>query len=290
MHRAMHFIPVIALLTSPGASAQPALIANPPANPPAVDVELEGTITAIIDTGDAYQITVLDVPVRVDEDTAIFSPSAVLTRWQLLQDPLPGRSVPGFLNGSAIVIGSASNGAVRADILMVEPAENVLAGPAGDQRPDGPSILGIPVVLLSDPRMPGSAMNELGFQIDPSTIAPGDFTVAEGYMGEDHVFYAHLIEGNGEILGPPNQTSITRARCALDAALEVRGGSTTPDGTARLFDADTGDLLAETSIEPDEDMTGLGTYRFRIEIDTCPSRVRVENSNGSFAETTVEIF
>ncbi len=289
MHRAICFIPLIVLLAAPPAHAQPAPLANPPENPPAVEVELEGTIAAIVDTGDAHQITVLDVPVRVDDDTAIFSPSAALTRWQLLQDPLPGRSVPGFLDGSAIVIGVASEGTVHADILMVEPAEHVLAGPATDQRPEGPSILGIPVVLLSDPRMPGMAVNELGFQIDPSTIAPGDFTIAEGYMGEDHVFYAHRIEGIGEVLGPPDQTSITRARCALDATLEVRGGSTTPEGTVQLLDADTGDILAETTIQPDEDLPGLGSYRFRIDIITCPARVRVENANGSFAEATVEI-
>lgn len=253
-----------------------------------IEVELEGVVTSIIDRGPTTEIDVLGVRVTIDDKTIIETPSAQISRGDLLGAPLPGRSVPGFWFGTAIVLGEAHDDEIYADILLIEPSESVLGGPSTEAHDlGGPSILGVPIIILDDDRLPGIAMNELGFEIDPATIEVGVFTVAEGYMGDDGIFYAHLVEGLGVIVGPPDQTSITRARCSQSADIDVRGGSTSPEGTATLFDDDTGELLAQVPIEPHADLPGLGKYRFDLKLPECPRRVRVENSNNSTATADV---
>jgi len=268
----------------PGERA-PAL--GPPRGEP-VAVELEGDLDRIDLAGETAVVEILGVSARIDGWTLIRTPTATITIADLLGAPLPGRSQAGFLGGQTVLVGVAQHGVVLADELVVEPGEKLLAGPVTAAADGTISILGWPAVLCADPRMPGRATNELGFEIELATVKVGTLGVAGGYRGEDGVFYAYELQADGDIVGPSNQTSITRSRCTDGARLLVRGGSTDSDSTVTLFDDLTGKLLDEQGVVPRGDMPGFGSYRFDIEVSACPNRVRVVNSNGSQAVADIE--
>ena len=99
-----------------------------PAMAQSIEGFLEGPITAI-NVG-AGTMTVNGVVVQVPSGTPIASPSASgLTLADLAGAPnLPGRSVPGFINGTCLcaVTVQTTTGVHTALDIVVEPAENVM--------------------------------------------------------------------------------------------------------------------------------------------------------------------
>lgn len=266
----------------------------------AVPAELEGRITAIeIASGplginnlgvSSNKLSVMGVEVWIPNGMTIHTPVAALSFSELLGDSFPGRDEAGFMGGTAIIEAETINGVTMAMHVFVEPSENVLIGAVTDNANGTLSILGLEVQLIDDYRMLGVAMTENGFLVDLTTTEPGSFAVAEGYFGNDNVFHAFAIEAVGEILGPPNQTSITRARCDIDGSFDVRGASTSDFGIIDIYDADTLEYLGSTIVDPDEDNPPFGKYRYDVDdIGECPMRILVENSNGSHAFADVDI-
>lgn len=203
----------------------------------------------------------------------------------LCGDPLPGRRAPGFVQGRANITGSSTGGVVRAAIVYVEPSEDLLIGP-GSVENGQVRILGRAIVLSDDPRMPGRAVNEVGFTIDPTTIPAGSEAVAAGYDA-GQVFYAFEVVSDFARLAPAAQTLVTRAQCSPGGELEVRGFSTHATGTITVLDDVTNSVLGTVEVSPDAGTAG--TFRFRIQHPpTCPVRVRLLNSNGSTTIALVE--
>lgn len=276
-----------------GAILTGAILTAPPMLGQGVDAELEGPITAIDTHGTGpATISVMGVPIINPRHLLIDTPVTEISASDLLGPPLPGRDQPGFLGGTGIILARTQDGITTAFDVFVEPAENVLIGRVTANENGHLSILDVPVELIEDWRMLGVAKNEAGFLIDLTTVEVGSFAVAEGYLGLDSVFHAYIIEADGVILGPINQTSITRAICRQYDRLQVRGGSTTPTSIVNIYNDETNELLGSAFIFPDFDNPPLGEFRFRIDIREgmeCPFVVRAENSNGSFATSEVEI-
>jgi|GEM_PF-3729283 len=257
-----------------------------------VDMELEGRITAIVPdswgVACANVIAVMGVRVRVPVGTPIHTPVADFAFENLLGANLPGRNMPGFLGGTAIIIGESVDGVATAHTVFIEPSENVLIGEVTANQEGILQILGTEVRLIDDWRMLADASTEAGFNVDLATTPNGSFAVAEGYLGSDGVFHAFHIEADGDIVGGLPQTSITRAWCVPDQKLVARGASTTPTGRIDVYDDETNVLLGNVLIEPDKD-SGLGRYDFTAELSgECPLRIRCVNSDGSFAVSEVE--
>ncbi|MBI5863837.1 MAG: hypothetical protein HZB38_04900 [Planctomycetes bacterium] len=247
-----------------------------------VPFELEGRIESIQPgpTPGTGIIRVLGVSVRIVLNTVIRTPVRPIPFDELLGPPLPGRTPSGFLNGIAVIAGESTSFGCVAAVVDVQPGENVLAGRVTRNAAGIVYILGTPVVLCTDSRMPGSAAREEGFAIVFETVPVGSFAAAEGYLDEFGVFRAHSVEAPGQIAGPPNQTAINRAAWS-NGELDIRGHSTTPDGEIVFFDEETGERLGRADVAP-ADAAALGAFRFRTTVAVYPRRVRAVNSNGSF--------
>ncbi len=279
--------PTVVLLVALGValglpSAVPAqpqpFIAPCPIPDTVVPVALEGTINAI--DLSRHVITVMRVPVVIDRTTVIVTQSgAIISEPDLLGDPLPGRTVPGFTNARATLTGVYVDGVVHATRVYVEPSEDVLIGPA-TCGPGHISVLGRRVVITEDERMWGRATNENGFTIDPTSCPLGTPVEIIGYDTGD-VFYAIEFVSDFAALTPANQTLITRAQCSPGGNFEVRGASTSQAGEVSVYDDVTNQLLGTAPVTANG---ASGEFRFRIaHPPTCPARVRVVNSNGSIA-------
>lgn len=254
-----------------------------PGPPPLV--ALEGRVESI--DLEHHRIRVMGVEVSVPETAVITTPTTIIRFDQLLGDILPGRDLPGFLGGTAIVTGTFEGGACLAASIEIEPSESVLNGPV--TRVDGTSVevLGRIVRLIDDPRLLGTATTEDGIPIDPAAAPLGADFACDGYYGTDGVFYAYRVTSDTAPTVGGARTLITRAVCAAGQRLEVRGVTTATDGGVRLLDADTGIELGGGRIELEAGTT-LGVYRVRTgRLLACPARVRIENDDGSNAEAVV---
>lgn len=251
----------------------------------AAEFEVEGILSEVVPAGqsaDGFRQIVCNgakIRIRNGTATAITSPTAKLTFVQLRDttkfpysghSPLSGAERTGFIGGTCIVTGNddtIENGApVKiADTVFVEIAENVIVGNGRyDSTINGFTILGVPIVPLTDARMGSdktaaglykadstgllvapsekeSARNEYGFGVNLNTIgvAAPDFSAAEGYLGSDGKLYAHTIETSGGdplydessvgTVYPVPRASILRAQCRNEAGggrdrMEIRGG------------------------------------------------------------------
>lgn len=206
----------------------------------------------------------------------------------------------GFIGGTATAVGTTTDagGTVVADSLFVEPAENVIVGAVTkndvtkeeDETNESAinegtfEVQGTKIRTAQDSRLPFHAVMEgTDFRVGVSTIPERTLAEVEGYYGNDGVLYAHTLGATeGETEGKGSLT-ITRAECDHDDdgpdALEVRGNTSAPDGTVSVYDHHTDELMGTTQVETTDD--GTGTFRFDAEIDTCPSVVRAENTDGS---------
>jgi hypothetical protein len=260
----------------------PALAAAPAAAQMTVD--LEGTITAINATSQGSIMTVMGIDVLIPSGTPITSPTANLSLSQLMGSALPGRTVAGFLGGTAIISGfsgsSVSGVEATATSVFVEPAENVVIGPLGA---GSASILGTPLELLTDARVPGMAINAYGFTINPAVVPAGTLAGVEGYFASGKL-YAHTLEVDAPIPPAVNpnlpQVSVLRVSCEPGGRLEVRGGGYLPSGrinntvTVRYNNGVNRSGTA-TAIVDDLAAPNFGLYRFRADVNRCPSTVTV---------------
>ena len=162
----------------------------------------------------------------------------------------------GLLGGTCIIDGNSdASGNLVADKFFGEPAENVLVGPVSTQAGQRFSIMGVPIVLLtddtahmtdaSDPNTgmpdPGkrikasSPINQFGYPVVLGTVPRDDLSAAEGYLAPDGIFYAFSIEttggnppvaNNANPLAPTVQRGTMEFRNATSSKLEIRGGCT----------------------------------------------------------------
>jgi len=255
---------------------------------------VEGPISAIADDGaGGIWITVVDVSILVPQGVftsgSATSPTAVLSQAQLLDTaPMPGRSEPGFIGGTAIINGSSTvGGDFVADDLFVEPAENVVLGIITANDNCALSLQGVPLVMVADGRMPaGDAVNAAGFQVDYCQTPVGGAAAIEGYYSGGALYVFAFESDDAPVLSGDGVVTISRAQCSGNR-LEVRGSTTAGSGQVTVSDADEGSVFGTTGIVRDA-VTGTGTYRFRQNVGACPSNVRVDNlDDGSFASSPV---
>jgi hypothetical protein len=249
-----------------------------------VPFELEGPLMRVAPEGG--ELLVMGLKVVVPPGAQIRSPAADLTIADLSGAPLPGRSQPGFVGGTAIITGITTNGVNIAEEVFVEPAEHVLLGAVTSVTRLRFEILGVHVRTIADPRMATTVVHPLGFDIHLHSVPAGSLAAAEGYIGDDGALYAVHIEAEGSLVQQGPQTSILRLSCA-DNRFEIRGGSTSATGTFHVYDHQNSQLLGSAPVEPAE-ITGMGRYRLNVTLSSpCPATVRVENSNGSSAIATL---
>jgi hypothetical protein len=183
-------------------------------------------------------MTLVGVNVTILSTAVISTPSATITIAQLTDPtPLPGRSSPGFIDGTGIVFsGQSVGGVVTTNDLTIEPGETVLLGPithvnctnANCTAPGNfIGVLGVPVIPLADPRMPANpSRNVFGFEIDMSQ--PGLLGVGaslEGYFDQIATVPALPPGGTARFTDVPT-THPFFAQIEAVAAAGITGGCT----------------------------------------------------------------
>lgn len=264
------------------------------------------------------EILVMGIRVAVPPGTPINTPTVDLVALAaggnplelLLGAPLPGRTQPGFLGGTAIVTGTVNpdGSGATADNVFVEPAETVLIGTitsatCSNARCAGPNntlnLLNRRLIPIRDARMaPGPITNEFGFEVDLTGAAiTGAFASAEGYFIPRRSFFYHTLEITGAPAanaGTP-EVSIQRAQCGLDPdgiQLDVLGGVHDPNtGNVTIVDAaNPATVYGSVAAVPDP-ASIFGTYTFRLrnnaQIQTCPATVMAQFS-GATATSPVD--
>lgn len=286
-----------------GATAFVALIAMAPigafGQTVPIEAAIEGPITDItVNPDGSGTITVMSVLVEVPSGTPITTPTAEgLSLQDLATGPLPGRSAEGFRGGTAIIDGTSLNGVFTASAVFSDLFENVVLGaitdPDGD--PETIHLQGMRLLPSSDPRMPaGPALNGFGFEIDVTSIPPGELTAAEGYYSEDdEVLYWHTLESDGgELLRPDvAEVSILRVQCRDRGAgnrdeLAVSGAVHTPaSGPVRIqrrTPANGWANVATVNAVVDAEFPQFGSYRLNrtnLNLPGCPTLVRAQFLN-----------
>ena len=268
---------------------------------------IEGKITAPIVSNGAGGATITimgNVQVNVPPGTPISSPSRTnLTVADLLnQAVFPGRTLPGFQGGTAIVDGLTSDvsGVVLATNVFVEPAENVLIGAVTGFTTEGNILINnLPCVAGTDSRIPASPpTNDSGFVIPvtAASIPVGTEVNVEGYFGDDGLFYYHLLSAVG--VGAPTQTlgvAISQATGRLAKfEIDVRGGynGALPTGAITveirgLTAANVETSLGFATVAADPLIPGTGTFRFNsrsanpFPVNGVKAIVRQGTANGS---------
>ena len=101
---------------------------NAAAQEAAFEAELEGPLLDVNTTNNT--INVMGITVDVPEDAALTTATTTLdSLGQAAGDPLPGREpTPGFIGGTAIVVGTTQGDQVTADEVFFDVAENVIVG------------------------------------------------------------------------------------------------------------------------------------------------------------------
>lgn len=264
-------------------------------------------------------MTVMGMTVNVPVGTVVTSPSATLTFTQLVDaTPLPNRTQAGFIGGTAIINGNvAANGIITATDVFVEPSENVVLGVVTANNAGAISINNVPIVLISDARIPAKPVQDVnGIAIIPASIPVGTGASAEGYFANG-VFNAFLVEAEqGTPVNAAPQVTITRAlgrertpNNRRGDELEVRGSVTTTHApgattqTVRVFrvDGTTETLLGTATATVDPLTPGAAAFVFRVTtpptnnaiLGVCPTTVKVVNisagANNASATSSVEV-
>lgn len=248
-----------------------------------VPLEVEGPIVDIVPNGNGGAIiTVMGMEIEIPAGTPISSPTKQLTVTQLLnQTPLPGRSQPGFVGGTAIITGVSEPGDRIADDVFVEPAENVVLG-----QITGPmEIEDMPFALIDDARIPASPIrNAFGFAVQPNSLVAGTPASLEGYYSLlDSVFHAFLVEVEGGTLvnAGVREVSVLRADCRQrtngQLEIEVRGATHNPaTGTVSITNVANTIVYGTATVTPDAEDPNFGTYRFTRRasgLGTCQTQI-----------------
>lgn len=228
-----------------------------------IEASVEGPIQSVAadPTGIGADVMATGIRIRFIPGTTasgrmktIKTPAKTLTPAELRNPaPFPGRTEPGFVGGTIIADGvfDTDNNLMLADFLTVEPAETVLLGALTQNAAGTPRLLkinGVPIVMLTDTRMPANLenpmspifKNQYGFpmKIETAVLSPSGPTPnpapppssAEGYFAAG-TFFAFLFEygDTGTLLKDPvttPQISIERAAYRDEGArirFEARG-------------------------------------------------------------------
>ena len=243
--------------------------------------EVEGTVTAIsTNLNGSVSMTVMGIAVNVPVGTPVNTPTVQLTFAQLVSTtPLPNRTQPGFIGGTAIVTGTSdARGVLTADSVFVEPAENVILGIVTANTATSISVNNVPVVFIQDARMLAEPVKDVnGIEIISSSIPVGTGAALEGYYSNG-IFNAFLMEaeeGTPVVAAP--QVAITRATARERGPSNQRGdeyeirGSTTmthvaPGVTTQTIRVVRIDNGVETLLGPTTatlDVTGIAVWRLR---------------------------
>lgn len=209
---------------------------------------IEGSVTAINAgwtdpaTGVVHSPTIDVMGVRFDvpAGTPVYNMArSGLTLTELRGAAFPGRTQNGFVGGTAIVQADTLNGINTAFDVFIEPNENVIAGPVTQNDAGGFAILGVPIVLLTDARMPGNVINiDGGFDTTLAGVAVGTFGNACGYYSAlDGAFYAFLIEVDNTPTNTPQETVIARAQGRDFKDFKANGSSTQCCNRIDFYDA-----------------------------------------------------
>lgn len=226
-----------------------------------VDASIEGPIQSVSSdaTGTGADIVAMGVTIRfLPGNTAsgrartIKTPAKTLSPAELLiATPFPGRTQSGFVDGTVIAEGvfDTDTNILLADFLEVEPAETVLLGALTQNAPGTPRQLrinGVPIVMLTDTRMPANPddpanpvyMNQYGFPFEinsallsptgPTPTPPPAPSSAEGYFAGGE-FHAFLFEYGGT--GTLSSNPVTTPQISMERA------SFRDEGTRVRFEA-----------------------------------------------------
>lgn len=235
-------------------------------------MRMQGPLTAVAsDGGTGATVVVLGSVIQVPATAVVHSPTAPLTLAQLLDaTPLPGRTQAGFLGGIATANGTIDpvTGVMTATDLLVDPAEAVILGAV---TANGANLVvnGVPVVLMSDPRIPGTPLqNDLGFPITAASVTVGKAASILGYPSTDGsgLFQAFNVTITGVAAANPGlQAAITRnIGNAKALTLDLRGGiaglPTTGAITVQVFSGTK--LLATATATRDPLIPTQASFRF----------------------------
>ena len=272
------------------------MLLNSPAS--AVPLLLEGPISALSANPDGSgSITVMGVVVEIPAETPITTPTAALTIEQAADPtPLPGRTQPGFLGGTAIIEGDSVGAANTATTVFMEPSENILGADITSVPPAAITIGGVALAELTDSRIPADpVMNDFGFEVDPATVPTGVDAVGEGYLSNDGsgVFqYFVLAVADGTLINAgQTEVSITRALCIAGGApgdpieLRVQGAVHDPAIGSVTINDFAGATFATVATVADIAPFGLYSLVLRNDIafQVCPASVTVEFNGGATA-------
>jgi hypothetical protein len=271
----------------------------------------EGPIQSIDQQVDGSVImNVMGVTVYVPTTAVIDSPTTTLTLRQLAsRTPLPGRTEPGFIGGTALVNGvvDLATNHFTATNMVVEPAENVLIGVVTSVAPL--KILNSELAFINDARMPFHLVNEFGFALAPNPpVEVGTLAAAEGYYagGKFQSFALELV-GDFPLANPVTSLNIQRAQtrertpnARRGDEVKVRGFYHVPNGirpTIQVFRVDAGvaTLLGSAVAVPDVNPK-FGTWDFdfvtppttNVVLGTAPTQLRVVITSAD-ASTSQEI-
>ena len=230
----------------------------------------EGVIRSIVDNGDgSVTLEVMGMTAIIPSTATVLSPSKALTRAEVLDPtPLPGRTEPGWIGGTAKGTGTVSaNGVITYSELNLEPAENVAIGVITGTQPL--TVNHMPVQLSTDPRIPASTVNELGFEIDLAQVTVGQ-PVAIGGHYSGGVFHAFSVEVTGApALNPALQVTALRAQGRpAKGELDIQGSLSgiaprAAAPTIRFSTASTGVTIGTVVAVLDPLAPGTASFRYR---------------------------
>lgn len=269
------------------------------------------------------EITVLGIKVKVLQGALIHTPTnanlgltgtppvtdtaAGLTK--LTTGPLPGRgNQPGFVGGTAIVVGESIGGQVYATDVFSDLFEHVVVGEATAPVVVGPNLTrstvnGMTIRRSTDDRMPaGPPINGFGLRVEADAIRQGTLVAAEGYfVPSQNTLWYHTLEADGAPLVDEanTQVSILRANCRIRGGgrdeIEVRGGVTRPaNATVQIriqlnpvsqpnvfTTIGTATAVADNTQTPPQGLFRADFRNLRIAAGVCPTLVRAVIPQGA---------
>lgn len=281
-------------------------------------VELDGAITAVkLNNDGSVNMTVMGVNVVIPKGTPVTSPSAMLSLEQLAdQTPLPGRTEPGFVGGTAFISGTGdiTTGTVTASDVFVEAAKHVVAGFVTSGEPL--TVNKMPVSFSKDPRLPSAPpKNGYGFPVKISALKPGTPVVIEGYWdGKNFRAFSTAINGKAEMQSIYPQVSIIASKSwertpnnEKGDDVEIRGAvtmthvpSTVNTQTIRIFRVDKGvdTMLGDAVATRDPKDPDYGIFEFKMTtpatsdpvLGSAPTRFKAVNITAATTEADTTEF
>lgn len=231
---------------------------------------VEGVISAIVGNADgSVTLTVMGMTVVIPPTATVASPSKPLTYAEIVDTtPLAGRTEAGWIGSTAKGTGTTTaDGVILIEDLILEPAENVVIGIITGTQPL--TVNHMPVEMSTDPRIPASTVNELGFEIDLAQATVGQ-SVAIGGHYSGGVFHAFEIEVTGAPAKNPalQVTSLRAQGRPAKGELQIQGslsgiaaGAVAP--TVRFSNALNGSIIGTVVVVLDPLAPGTATFRYR---------------------------